>query len=168
VNCCYHNNQDEDCMARPRFEATAEQRRTVEAMAAYGVPEDEIARSVGERGIDPKTLRKHFRRELDIGATKANSNVAQTAYQMATSGKCPAATMFWLKCRAGWKETNVLQHSGPHGGPIEISNDQLETRITDELARIAASRAVASVPVAADARRKDETAVPVGGLEGKT
>jgi len=67
-------------MARPRFEATAEQRHTVEAMAAYGVPEDEIARSVGERGIDPKTLRKHFRRELDIGATKANSNVAQTLY----------------------------------------------------------------------------------------
>jgi len=34
--------------------------------------------------------------------------------------------MFWLKCRAGWKETNVLQHSGPNGGPIQISNDELD------------------------------------------
>src|ERR1700676_5048790 len=91
-------------MARPRFNPTAEQKKTVEAMSAYGISEDEVARTMGDHGIDPKTLRKHFRHELDIGATKANSAVAQTAYQMATSGKCPAATMFWLKCRAGWKE----------------------------------------------------------------
>jgi hypothetical protein len=155
-------------MARPRFEATAEQRRTVEAMAAYGISEEEVARTIGDHGIDPKTLRKHFRHQLDIGATKANSAVAQTAYQMATSGKCPAATIFWLKCRAGWKETNVLQHSGPNGGPIQVSNDELDKRITDELARIAASRAVAPIPGAADARTEEKTAAPVEGLARKT
>ena len=155
-------------MARPRFQATDGQRRTVEALAAYGVPEDEIARSVGEHGIDPKTLRKHFRRELDIGATKANSNVAQTAYQMATSGKCPAATIFWLKCRAGWKEINVLQHSGPHGGPIQISNDDLDKRITDELARFAATRTVATISGASNTRAEDETGAQMEGLARKT
>ena len=137
-------------------------------MAAYGVPEDEIARSMGEHGIDPKTLRKHFRRELDIGATKANSNVAQTAYQMATSGKCPAATIFWLKCRAGWKEINVLQHSGPNGGPIQISNDELDKRITDELTRSAATRTVATIPGASNARTEDETGAQMEGLARKT
>jgi hypothetical protein len=155
-------------MARPRFNPTAEQKKTVEAMSAYGISEDEVARAMGDHGIDPKTLRKHFRHELDIGATKANSAVAQTAYQMATSGKCPAATMFWLKCRAGWKETNVLQHSGPNGGPIQISNDELEKRITDELARIAASRSVARIPGATDAGAEGKTAVPVDGLESQT
>ena len=140
----------------------------MEAMAAYGISEEEVARTIGDHGIDPKTLRKHFRHQLDIGATKANSAVAQTAYQMATSAKCPAATIFWLKCRAGWKETHVLQHSGPDGGPIQISNDELDKRITDELASIAATRAVASVSGAADARREDKAAVPVGRLEGKT
>jgi hypothetical protein len=137
-------------------------------MAAYGISEEEVARTIGDHGIDPKTLRKHFRHQLDIGATKANSAVAQTAYQMATSGKCAAATIFWLKCRAGWKETNVLQHSGPNGGPIQISNDDLDKRVTDELARIAATRTVASVPGAIDAGRKEKTAVPMEGLARKT
>src|SRR5260370_41952876 len=155
-------------MARPRFIPTAEQRRNVEALAAYGIPEEELARTIGEHGIDAKTLRKYFRRELDVAATKANSAVAQTLYQLATSGKCPAATMFWLKCRSGWKETTVLQHSGPQGGPIQISNDELDKRITDELARIAASRAAASVPGSADAGTEETIAVPMEGLEGKT
>jgi hypothetical protein len=44
-------------------------RRQVEAMAAYGIPEPDISRVVG---IDPKTLRKHYRDELDLGTTKAN------------------------------------------------------------------------------------------------
>jgi hypothetical protein len=155
-------------MARPRFDPTPEQKKNVEAMAAYGIPEEDIARTIGEHGIDPKTLRKYFRHQLDVAATKANSAVAQTAYQMATSGKYPASTMFWLKCRAGWKETNVMQHSGPHGGPIQISNDELDKRITDELARIAATRSVARVPGSTDARAEGKTPVSVDGLESKT
>ena len=155
-------------MARPRFDPTPEQKKTVEAMSAYGISEEEVARTIGEHGIDPKTLRKHFRHALDIGATKANSAVAQTAYQMATSGKCPAATMFWLKCRAGWKETNVLQHSGPNGGPIQISNDELDKRITDELARVAASRSVARVPGSNDAGAENKAAISVEGVESQT
>ena len=51
-------------------------RRQVEALAAYGVPEHHIARVVG---IDPKTLRKHYRNELDLGATKATAKVADAA-----------------------------------------------------------------------------------------
>jgi hypothetical protein len=155
-------------MARPRFDPSPEQKKNVEAMAAYGIPEEDIARTIGEHGIDPKTLRKYFRHQLDVGATKANSAVAQTAYQMATSGKWPAATMFWLKCRAGWKETNVLQHSGPNGGPIQISNDELDKRITDELARIAASRSVARVPGSHDAGAEKKAAISVERVESQT
>jgi hypothetical protein len=57
-------------------------RRQVEAMAAYGVPETDVARVLG---IDPKTLRKHYREELDTGS------------------------IFWLKTRARWKETSVTE-----------------------------------------------------------
>ena len=151
-------------MARPRFQPTAEQRRTVEAMAAYGVPEEEIAKTIGDDGIDPKTLRKYFRRELDVGATKANSAVAQSLYKMATSGKHPGASMFWLKCRAGWKETTVLQHSGPNGGPIQVSDGNFEKRITDELARVAASRGLAVVSGGAQAGGETAAGVSVEGL----
>jgi hypothetical protein len=50
-------------------------RRQVEALAAYGVPEFDIARVVG---IDAKTLRKHYRDELDLGSTKATAKVASS------------------------------------------------------------------------------------------
>ena len=42
-------------------------------MAAYGIPEIDIAMVVG---VDAKTLRKHYRDELDMGETKANAQVA--------------------------------------------------------------------------------------------
>ncbi|WP_436798625.1 hypothetical protein [Mesorhizobium escarrei] len=42
-------------------------------MAGYGVPELGFARLIG---VDPKTLRKHYRSELDLGHLKANSAVA--------------------------------------------------------------------------------------------
>jgi hypothetical protein len=51
------------------------QRRQVEALAAYGIPEIDIARVVG---IDPKTLRKCYREEIDLGGTKATAQVAGT------------------------------------------------------------------------------------------
>ena len=39
----------------------------------YGMPQADIARLIGPHGIDPKTLREHFRKELDRGAPKANA-----------------------------------------------------------------------------------------------
>ena len=39
-------------------------------MAAYGIPEADIATVIG---VDPKTLRKHYRLELTTGSIKANT-----------------------------------------------------------------------------------------------
>jgi hypothetical protein len=77
-------------------------------MAAYGVPETDVARVLG---IDPKTLRKHYREELDTGSIKANSRIAESLYRKAT-GEGPqsvTACIFWLKTRARWKETSVTE-----------------------------------------------------------
>ena len=93
-------------MARPRFIPSAEQRKTVRFMAACGIRHDEIARYLSLRS--PKTLRRHFREELDRGATEANARVAQCLYQMAISGTNVVATIFWLKSQARW---------GEHGAP---------------------------------------------------
>ena len=41
--------------------------------------------------------------------------MAQTAYNLAKSGKCPVMTMFWLKTQAGWRETSRLEHAGAVG-----------------------------------------------------
>jgi len=94
-------------MSRPRFMPTGEQRRTVKSLSGYGIKQEEIAKMVGLRSS--KSLRKHFRQELDRGTIEATAQVSQTLYKMATSGKHPAATIFWLKTRAGWREIQVVE-----------------------------------------------------------
>ncbi len=68
-------------------------------MAAYGVPEADIARVIG---IDPKASRKHHKHELDLGAFKANSRIAENLYRKAMGDGPQAVTamIFWLKTRA--------------------------------------------------------------------
>lgn len=88
-----------------RFEPTPDQRRTVKTMAGFGIPHTDIAPFIG---IDTKTLRKHFREELDRGMTEANAKVAQSLFQMATQGKNVAAAIFWMKARAGWREKQEI------------------------------------------------------------
>jgi hypothetical protein len=150
-------------VARPRFSPTAEQRKVVEAMTGYGIPEEAIAQTLS---IDAKTLRKYFRQELDLAVTKANATVAQSAFKMACSGRYAAMTMFWLKCRAGWRETQIVQHTGPRGGPVEISYERMQQRITDELARLAAARAVEGIPGEVYGGRAAGHGVPVEGVAG--
>src|SRR5690606_20338774 len=105
-------------MARPRHQPDPVLRRQVEAMAGYGVPEADIA---GMIGIDPKTLRKHYRQELDQGHTKANIRVAENLFRKATGEGREAVTaaIFWLKTRARWKETTVNELTGPGGERLE-------------------------------------------------
>ena len=98
------------------FEPTDEQRRTVKAMSGFGVPQPDIAVHLG---IDPKTLRKHFREELDRGSIEATTKVAQSLFQMATSGNNVAAAIFWMKARAGWREKNQIELTGADDGPLQ-------------------------------------------------
>jgi hypothetical protein len=97
------------------FEPSDEQRRTVRALSGFGVPQPDIAVHVG---IDPKTLREHFREELDRGSIEATAKVAQSLFNMATSGNNVAAAIFWMKARAGWREKNNLEITGKDGTPI--------------------------------------------------
>src|ERR1700694_1367515 len=99
-------------MGRRAHRPDPSQRRQVEALAAYGIPEADIS---GVVGIDPKTLRKHYRDELDLGETKANAQVAGFLFNAAKNGNV-TAQIFWLKTRAKWRETPFeLKHSGGIG-----------------------------------------------------
>ena len=104
---------------RPKYVPTQSDRETVKSMAASGFAHEEIARCLGTHGIDDKTLRKHFRQELDTSMTKANAAVANKVYQLAMSGN-PAAMFFWLKCRARWQEVVRYEHTGPNAGPVQV------------------------------------------------
>ncbi|WP_052403015.1 hypothetical protein [Muricoccus aerilatus] len=115
------------------FQPTEEQRRTVRVMAGFGIPQPDIATLLE---IDPKTLRVHFRRELDRGSVEATVKVAQTLFQMATSGQNTAASIFWMKARAGWREKHQVVLSAKPTG--EMSDAELE----EEIARARAARLV--------------------------
>jgi hypothetical protein len=114
-----------------RFEPTPDQRRTVKTMAGFGIPQEDIA---GFLGVDAKTLRKHFRDELDRGVTEANAKVAQSLFHMATQGKNVAAAIFWMKARAGWREKIEIR---PESAPIESLTDaELEAIARQGLPRL--------------------------------
>ena len=115
------------------YEPTDEQRRTVRAMAGFGVPQPDIATFLR---IDPKTLRKYYRDELDQGVTEANVKVAQSLFNMATKSNNVAAAIFWMKARAGWSEKQRIQVSA--GDDVsQMSDEQLMrviVQIQDETA----------------------------------
>jgi len=92
----------------------------VEALAAYGTSHAAIARLLG---IDINTLRSTYPDELDNAATKANGKVAESLYRKAIGEgrEGVTAAIFWLKARAGWKETHAHELSGANGGPIQTA-----------------------------------------------
>lgn len=95
------------------FKPTKEHRATVEAMAAVGMTQEEIATVLG---IQRRALARHFREELDRAAIKADAKVLGTLFRMATSGTNPAATIFWAKVRRGWRERDDVAI-----GPVSIT-----------------------------------------------
>jgi hypothetical protein len=54
-------------------------------------PQNDIAAYLD---IDPKTMRKHFREELDRGSLEATAKVAQSLFNITTSGNNVAAAIF--------------------------------------------------------------------------
>jgi hypothetical protein len=113
---------DEDLEKRgrgqPPHDATEERRKYVRSLAAYGTPQDQIARVLD---IDSKTLRLHYRDELDLAVIEANAKVAETLFRQATREGNTTAAIWWTKSRMGWKERQAHEHSGPDGeGPVQM------------------------------------------------
>jgi hypothetical protein len=142
---------------RKPFEPTEEQRRQVEAFAAYGIPQEDMCKLLLNprtgKPIDLKTLHKHFRVELDTGMVRANAKVAESLFRQAVGAPAQydaggkliraeqapvvSAGIFWAKARMGWKERDVHEHTGENGGPIEV--DDARSKLADRLARLAAA-----------------------------
>ena len=104
-------------MANPPHAPTEKTRAEVSALYSFGITQEEIAKYIG---IDPKTLRLHYRDELDAAHVKANAKVGQFLFQNAsgatlkdgaTHSDCVRAAMFWAKTRMGWRETQHLDHT---------------------------------------------------------
>ena len=95
---------------QPAFKPTDDERKLVEQMTACGIPQESQCLVIRD-GIDDKTLRKHFRRELDTAATKANAKVAGTLVNKAMGGDT-TAIIWWSKTRMKWSERQEVEHTG--------------------------------------------------------
>ncbi len=86
-------------------------RQTVQLHSTVGTPQETIADILG---IDAKTLRKHYREELDQSTAKANATIGGALFNKAKNGDT-AAQIFWMKTRAGWRETRVVDNTSSDG-----------------------------------------------------
>lgn len=77
-------------------------------MSTCGVQQDNIALVLG---IDAKTLRKHYRKELDAALAEAVSDIGKSLLNKAREG-CTKSQIFFLKTRGRWSEKMELEHSG--------------------------------------------------------
>jgi hypothetical protein len=99
---------------RPAFEVTDENKELVLALTINGVTAEEVAETLG---ISQPTLRKYFEEELTHGRRLANGKVARALYRQALKAdtgdkSAVTAAIFWLKTRAGWRETDVQPTGG--------------------------------------------------------
>jgi hypothetical protein len=143
-------------------QVTEETRKFVENAAGMGLPHEMIATLIGVKS--DKTLRKKYRKQLDMGKAKANLQMATCCFQGGLKGN-PALIIWWTKTQMGWKETSGVELSGPNGKPVGIAvagEPELLGAYYDRLRRIAADRADpgADKNVGGDGQRGDG---PEGG-----
>lgn len=102
---------------RPAHKPTPENSKIARTLAAVGIRHEEIAEKLD---ISADTLTKYYRKELHDGRVDANAQIAKSLFDQAKSGNV-SASIFWLKTRAGWKETQVNELVGANGEPINVT-----------------------------------------------
>src|SRR5271157_3068461 len=132
-----------DHPGQPPYVPNDKDRAIVEAMGRV-CTHDQIARVIG---ISDVTMRKYYRRELDIAKDKVDAAVGQTLIFQALGGPeqnwekaIPASTIFYAKTRMGWKEppTELKHTGGGENGEIEYKDVSAREFIAGEIARIVA------------------------------
>lgn len=96
--------------------ATKENIALVKRLGALGVTYEDIASRLK---ISSDTLVKYYKEVLEDARIDANASIAGTLFTQAKRGNMTAA-IFWLKTRAGWKETQVNEFGGIDGKPIPL------------------------------------------------
>lgn len=104
-------------MGNPAHQPTDQSRATVKAMSGFGIPQEQIATVLD---IDSKTLRLHYRRELDTGVVEANSQIAKTLWNQGVREGNTAALIWWTKSRMGWKERQEIAHTDAEGKSLGL------------------------------------------------
>ena len=124
-------------MARPKKTVDPEQ---VEQLASEGLAEYQIA---ARCGVHPDTFTRIKREERDVeaalkrGRAQAVGEIENVMFEAARQAKrdprYQTSAIFWLKCNAGWKETQVIEHDGT------VGIYDARARLAEKLRRLAES-----------------------------
>lgn len=91
---------------QPAYEPTPSDRITVKNLVVCGYTREQIARCLGTHGISENTLRKHFRRELEVSKAEIDAFATSSLLALMRAGNL-GSICFYLKSRAGWQETQA-------------------------------------------------------------
>lgn len=101
----------------------------VESLAANGLTQEQIALALG---ISASTLDNRKRENVEFvdaikrGKAKGIALVTNKLMESIKGGNI-TGMIFFLKTQAGWKETNIQEHTGADGKPIAHS---VEIKVT--------------------------------------
>lgn len=92
----------------------------VEGLAARGLNMQEISLALG---ISNRTLYYRMEKDQELvdaiarGQAKGIAKVTNELFKLTQQGNV-TAIIFYLKCRAGWRETQVIENTGLDGSPL--------------------------------------------------
>lgn len=115
-------------ITKPSHAPSSQSRQIVQLHATIGTAQELIADIIG---IDAKTLRKHYRTELDHATAQANAAIGGALFNKAKGGDT-TAMIFWMKTRAGWKERQEVDHLSSDGTMTPIVQYQLPSNGRDD------------------------------------
>ena len=116
---------------RPPFVPTDEQRKSVKILVGLGILEEHICALVRDRPIGLDTLRKYFRKEIEMGAVELNAQVGNFIISTMLGIEPPAGikpitdektrgsfTDLFARSRLGWKQTVRNEIGNADGKPF--------------------------------------------------
>ena len=112
----------------PPHKPDQKSRDVVENASGIGLPHEQIAILVG---IDDKTLRLHYRKELDEGKAKAHMAVAGTLFDKAMSGDT-SAMIWWSKTQLKWSETIKTELEATVNGNLALNIIGVAPKVASE------------------------------------
>jgi hypothetical protein len=94
----------------------------LEKLCAMQCTDQEIAAFLGvsTRTIERRRKLQSFREAMECGKAKGRVSVRRNLFRLATNGNL-GANIFLAKNLLGYKDVVANEHSGPEGGPIQMS-----------------------------------------------
>ena len=94
----------------------------VESLAANGLTQEQIAAALGISEsllYQQKRENEEFAEAIKRGKAKGIALVTNKLMESIKNGNM-TGMIFFLKTQAGWKETNVQEHTGTNGTPLQL------------------------------------------------